>query len=72
MITVTPNRRASLELAFPSRDVEVSPIEELQLTARLWDDYGLSRFGLTYQLGTGDEQEVTLGTSNNYPRETTG
>ena len=63
VFTVTPNRRPTLELAFPSRDVEVSPIEELQLTARLWDDYALSRYGLTYQLGTGDEQEVTLGTS---------
>ncbi len=63
VITVTPNRRADLELAFPSRDVEVSPIEELQLIARVWDDYELNRVGLTYQLGDGAPQEILIGTS---------
>jgi myosin heavy subunit len=61
VITVTANQYPTVELASPSRDVEVSPLEELQLSARVWDDYGLTRFGLTYQIGDGTEQEVVLG-----------
>ncbi len=63
VVTVTPNRRAEIALAFPAHDVEVSPIEELQLAAKVWDDYGLSRVGITYQLGDAAPQDIILGTS---------
>ena len=61
VLTVTPNQRPTLELLFPSHDVQVSPIEELQLFARLWDDFSLTRFGVNYQFGGNSEQEVSLG-----------
>ncbi len=61
VLTVKANQYPTVELASPARDVEVSPLEELQLTARVWDDYGLTRYGLTYHIGDGSEREVVLG-----------
>jgi len=63
LMTVVPNRPATLEMAFPSRDVQVSPLEELQLTARMADDYGLHRYGLSYQMAGDELEEVVLGQS---------
>ncbi len=63
ILTAIPNLRPTVQMQFPSRDVEVSPLEELQLTARVSDDFGVARYGLRYQMGDGDEQELVLGTS---------
>ena len=63
VITVTPNRPPNLTVTFPSHDVEVSPIEELRLAAQVWDDFGLSRVGVTYQLADAAPQEITVGTN---------
>ncbi|MHB0959005.1 MAG: hypothetical protein ACYC0X_27000 [Pirellulaceae bacterium] len=64
VVTVTRNQRPTVELVHPSRDVEVSPLEELQLTARVWDDYEVARCGVTFQVGDQPEQEVVLEASN--------
>ena len=63
VINVTPNRRPDLKLARPSRDVQVSPLEELRLKANVWDDFGLSRFGLTYSLAGEPPHEIAIGRS---------
>jgi hypothetical protein len=60
IVSVTPNQPPTVEVSFPSRDVQVSPIEELQLEAQLWDDFGISRHGVTFQFGDDPEQEIVL------------
>ena len=63
ILTAIPNRPPSVRMNFPSRDVEVSPLEELQLTARVSDDFRLVRYGIRYQVGGAEETEVVLGKS---------
>ncbi|HEX7379547.1 MAG TPA: hypothetical protein VF278_20660 [Pirellulales bacterium] len=60
-IKVLPNQPPDLKLAFPARDIEVSPLEEADIKATAWDDFGLRRFGLTYELAGGEPVEVVLG-----------
>lgn len=60
-INVLPNKPPDLKLAFPARDVEVSPLEETDVKATAWDDFGLNRFGLTYELAGGEPTDVVLG-----------
>ncbi len=63
VITVIPNKPPDLKLVQPARDTRVSPIEELALQANVWDDFGVSRFGLAYSLGGLESQEIVLGES---------
>jgi hypothetical protein len=60
-INVLPNKPPDLKLAFSARDVEVSPLEETEVKATAWDDYGLARFGVSYELAGGETNEVVLG-----------
>ncbi|HUY91958.1 MAG TPA: hypothetical protein VMV10_24670 [Pirellulales bacterium] len=60
-IKVLPNQPPDLKLAFPARDVEVSPLEETDVKATAWDDYGLKRFGLSYALAGDAPKEIVLG-----------
>lgn len=60
-INVLPNKPPDLKLAFPAHDVEVSPLEETEVKATAWDDFGLKRFGLTYALAGGEPADVVLG-----------
>ncbi|HJS08035.1 MAG TPA: hypothetical protein VJ809_10265, partial [Pirellulales bacterium] len=39
VINVTPNRPPDVKLEAPARDVQVSPLEELALKARVYDDF---------------------------------
>ncbi|MFO0820611.1 MAG: hypothetical protein U1A77_21870 [Pirellulales bacterium] len=60
-IQVTKNQFAAIKPIFPARDLEVSALEELHLTASVVDDFGVQRFGLAYSLGEADPVEVVLG-----------
>ncbi len=60
VLKALPNRPPDLKLTFPAKDMQVSPIEELNLAANAWDDYGLKRFGLNYNLAGTDGQEIVL------------
>ncbi len=63
VITVVPNQRPEMEVAFPSRDVRVSPLEELLLEGKAWDDIGVAEFGLMVQLPPAEGQfadEMTI------------
>ncbi|MBC8350603.1 MAG: hypothetical protein H8E66_01365 [Planctomycetes bacterium] len=62
-INVLPNKPPNLKLVQPSRDTRVSPIEELDLKANVWDDYGVDRFGFAYSLGAIEPTDVQLGES---------
>ena len=41
VVNVTPNRPPKIAIERPGRDVEVSPLEELQLKATVSDDFGV-------------------------------
>lgn len=61
VFTVTPNRRPEIRVEAPARDVRVSPIEELEAKAQVWDDFGLVAYGLSYSLAGGPATDVPLG-----------
>ncbi|MHB8899503.1 MAG: hypothetical protein ACYC6Y_12205, partial [Thermoguttaceae bacterium] len=61
VFNVTPNRPPDVKITLPARDVRVSPIEELETRANLWDDYGVRAYGLTYTLPGQPPRELPLG-----------
>jgi hypothetical protein len=63
VLSVVPNLPPKLKLLRPSRDLAVSPLEELQLAANAWDDYGLKRIGLSLILGGQEAEEVVLASA---------
>jgi hypothetical protein len=71
VFNVTPNREPDVKITMPAKDVRVSPIEELQTKASLWDDYGLRAYGVNYTLPGQTPKELTLGesTASNERRE---
>jgi hypothetical protein len=71
VFNVTPNQQPDVKITLPARDVRVSPIEELQTQANLWDDYGLRAYGVSYTLPGQPPKELTLGeaTAGNERRE---
>ena len=44
----------------PAHDVRVSPVEELKLKAKIEDDFGLVRHGLSYAVGGEEPTEIVL------------
>jgi hypothetical protein len=60
-VDVHKNLPAQIKPVFPNRDVEASPIEELNLQAEASDDFGLTKYGVTWSLVGVQDQEVTLG-----------
>jgi hypothetical protein len=61
ILTAVPNRPPEIKLTFPGRDLRVSPIEELQLEATIWDDFGINEHGLVLALADREPQTVALG-----------
>jgi hypothetical protein len=60
-IRVHQNEAAKLKLKFPSRDMQVSPLEEMTLEAEITDDFGLKKYGFAYSLGADEPKFVELG-----------
>ena len=61
VVQVVPNLPPSFKLAFPGRDLEVSPLEELDIKATTWDDFGVKRMGVNYGLAGKAALDVVLG-----------
>lgn len=61
ILTAIPNRPPEIKLTFPGRDLRVSPIEELQLEATIWDDFGISEHGVVLALADREPKTVALG-----------
>ena len=59
-VNVTRNKPATVAMTQPSRDVRVSPIEELTLRAIVDDDFGVVRHGLSYAVAGEEAKEVEL------------
>jgi hypothetical protein len=60
VVSVTPNRPPNIKLERPARDVEVSPLEELQLKWKASDDYGIIRSGVSFSLGGAEPRDIEL------------
>ncbi len=61
VIDVHKNLPPEIIPQFPSRDVQVSAIEELTLEADVSDDYGLTGYGFSYNLVGKESKDITLG-----------
>ncbi len=71
VFNATPNRPPDVKITMPARDLRVSPIEELETKASIWDDFGLTAYGISYALAGDPPQDVVLGrqTAGNQRRE---
>ncbi|MCH8922531.1 MAG: hypothetical protein IIA67_05215 [Planctomycetes bacterium] len=63
VLNMLPNRPPDLKLVLPTRDVQVSPIEELEVEASAWDDFGLSRVGMSFAMAGTPANEIVLASS---------
>ncbi|TVP99274.1 MAG: hypothetical protein EA381_10290 [Planctomycetaceae bacterium] len=57
-----PNQPPDLKLVLGG-DADVSPLEEYPVAVSVRDDFGIRRFGITYQLADAEPVEVVLGES---------
>ncbi len=60
VLNVVPNKPPEVQVTWPGHDAEASPLEELSLKARVSDDFGVKRVGLTYSMAGKDPQDVVL------------
>ncbi len=58
---VQRNQPPKIRLVFPRGDQKVSPLEEVLFEAEMEDDYGLLRYGLSYNIGGGEMRTIELG-----------
>lgn len=56
-VTVQTNQLAKIEVVFPKRDIQVSAIQELPVEAKVSDDIGVTRSGVSFSIA-GDSKEV--------------
>lgn len=59
-INVLRNQPPNLKAVFPAKDLEVSALEELDVKASVWDDFGVAKLGLTYSLGDAEPVDVVI------------
>ena len=64
VIDVHKNLPPDLRAVFPNRDVQASPLEELNLEAEVIDDYGVTGYGLSYALAGTESKDVILVSSS--------
>ncbi len=58
-VNVATNQLAKIEVVFPKRDVQVSPIQELPVEAKVWDDLSVSQSGVSFSIA-GKSKEVVF------------
>src|SRR5690606_12500387 len=59
-ITPTDDERAYITIINPQRDVRANAIEEVLVTARVQEDFGVKAVRLRFAVNSGEEQEVSL------------
>ncbi|WP_010582887.1 hypothetical protein [Schlesneria paludicola] len=62
-IDVVPNRMPDLKLAFPGKDLKVSPLEEISIEASAIDDFEILEAGIVFQVATNEPVTTPLGQS---------
>ena len=68
-LKVRANQLPKIEVVFPKRDIQVSPIQELPLEAKVSDDLSVQKSGLVYTLA-GNTQEVLFEHAATKPKKT--
>ncbi len=58
-VNILSDQPPKVEIVFPKRDLAVSPIQEMPLEVKVWDDLGVRRAGAVFMLGD-QEREVLL------------
>ncbi len=59
-LNVLKNQLPDLKITLPARDVDVSAIEELQLAATAWDDFGIKLLGVNFSIAGKASRELVL------------
>jgi len=57
------NQPPELKLLEPARDIAVSALEEVSMSASVWDDFGVARTGLAWSIGGGETRELEIANS---------
>ncbi|MDB6173061.1 MAG: hypothetical protein JWL59_2372, partial [Chthoniobacteraceae bacterium] len=60
-IEALANRRPELKFLAPKGDRRVSPLEEIAFKGEAWDDFGLIRYGIAFNVAGTGEKEIELG-----------
>ena len=60
VLNVLENLPPDLKLLTPARDIDASPIEEVQLSASAWDDFGIESFGVNFVIPGRAAEQVEL------------
>ncbi len=60
-VKVVANRAPLLKLV-AARDVRVSPLEELNIAAKVSDDFGIAKYGIAYAIADEPMKDVVIGT----------
>ena len=60
-VKVVENRTPKLKLV-AARDVRVSPLEELNIAAKVSDDFGITKYGIAYAIAKEPMKDVVIGT----------
>ncbi|HEV2392817.1 MAG TPA: hypothetical protein VG146_10690 [Verrucomicrobiae bacterium] len=60
---VLKDRPPEIRITWPRGDVRPSPLEELAFDGTVWDDFGVTAYGLGYEVAGGDTRFVELGRS---------
>ena len=60
---VSKNRPPELRLASPRGDLRPSPLEEISFEGTVWDDFGVSAYGIGYAMAGQETKFVELGRS---------
>ncbi|HEX42595.1 MAG TPA: hypothetical protein ENN81_11155 [Phycisphaerales bacterium] len=68
-IDVHKNLAAQVKVKFPNRDISASALEELTLEAEVFDDYGLTGYGVAYAVAGLEAVEVALDAGGRGTRE---
>lgn len=58
-ITVQANQLAKIEVVFPKRDLQVSPLQELPVEAKVWDDLSVLKSGASFSIA-GRTREIVF------------
>jgi hypothetical protein len=59
-LNVTVNRPPELRVLSPNRDLDVSALEEITVRTQVFDDYGVKRAGVTYNMVGQPPQDLIL------------
>ncbi len=57
-VNVTRNLPPKLKFTFPGQDFKVTSLQELPLEGEVWDDVGVKRAGLTFQINGEDTERI--------------